>query len=92
MKPAEWSKTEERSDDGISFGVSIAPPKANVTFPTKSYWQSFVKRGCLKCNKKHLRQFFFCVTEKDFAEVKKKASKRGENEYDKKRIVEILVF
>ena len=48
--------------------------------------------GCLKCNKKHLRQFFFCVTEKDFAEVKKKASKRGENEYDKKRIVEILVF
>jgi hypothetical protein len=44
MKPAEWSKTEERSDDGISFGISIAPPKANVTFPTKSYWQSFVKR------------------------------------------------
>ena len=33
------------------------------------YW------GCLKCDKKHLRQFFFCVSEKDFAEVKKKASK-----------------
>ena len=31
--------------------------------------------GCLKCDKKHLRQFFFCVSEKDFAEVKKKASK-----------------
>ena len=42
------------------------------------------KWGCLKCNKKHLRQFLFCVTEKDFAEVKKKASKRGKKEYDKK--------
>ena len=49
-------------------------------------------RGCLKCNKKHLRQVLFCVTEKDFAEVKKKASKRGKKEYDKKRIDEILVF
>ena len=49
-------------------------------------------RGCLKCDKKHLRQFFFCVSEKDFKEVKKKAPKRGKKEYDKKRIVKILVF
>ena len=26
------------------------------------------------CDKKHLWQFLFCVSEKDFAEVKKKAS------------------
>ena len=50
------------------------------------------ERGCLKCDKKHLRQFFFCVSEKDFKEVKKKALKRGKKEYDKKRIVKILVF
>ena len=42
--------------------------------------------------KKHLRQFLFCISEKEFKEVKKKAPKRGKKEYDKKRIVEILVF
>ena len=50
------------------------------------------KRGCLKCDKKHLGQFLFCISEKEFKEVKKKAPKRGKKEYDKKRIVEILVF
>ena len=66
--------------------------KRACQYVMRKYFLKIVRRGCLKCNKKHLRQFFFCVTEKDFAEVKKKASKRGENEYDKKRIVEILVF
>ena len=42
--------------------------------------------------KKHLGQFLFCISEKEFKEVKKKAPKRGKKEYDKKRIVEILVF
>ena len=41
----------------------------------RNCWGNSEKRGCLKCDKKHLRQFFFCVSEKDFAEVKKKASK-----------------
>jgi len=50
------------------------------------------ERSCLKCKfQEHLRQHFHYEFTKITRE-KEKASKRGENEYDKKRIVKILVL
>lgn len=49
-------------------------------------------RGCLKCKiQERLRQLFHYEFTK-MTKEKEKASKRGENEYDKKRIVKILVL
>ena len=51
-----------------------------------------IKRGCLKCKfQERLRQHFHYEFTKITRE-KEKASKGGENEYDKKRIVKILVL